>query len=272
MVLSSSQSSRASALRSSPLLEYLGFRFHTEHSVMICVACQYAVWPENAITHVKNQHDIPVSREQQESWKQTVTEWNVAPDHTVPSVQSHQPVELLKIHANAYCCNSCTYAALSMGTFSKHWSTEHRTVNIRPNERYHDGCVQTFYSHAPCIFFEVDIPIPTSTPMFNIYMKKEVPNYVPFDVVIPSAPREIPPLLYNTRWHEHIADYITDKAKCRLLFTLAHPTRYTKCSLWKLVWNYLGAVANIAKDTTMRVRCLLTEYPRYVIKVLVFTP
>jgi hypothetical protein len=92
-------------------------------------------------------------------------------------------------------------------------------------------------------------------------MKKELPNYAPFDVIIPSAPREIPPLLYNTRWHEHLAEFITNKRKRRLLFTLAHPTKFTKDPLWKLVWNYVGTVVNIAKDSSMRVRCMLTEYP-----------
>lgn len=266
LVASSSQSSKTSFLDSSPLLDYLGFRFHTKHLVMICVACECAIWPENAITHVKKQHSIPVSKVQQEEWDQTTIRWNVAPDHLAPPpMHNCQPVELLKLHSNAYCCNSCPYAALTIGTFSKHWSMTHQSLHILPSERYHDGCVQTFYSHAPCTYFQVDIPIPSSTTLFNVYMKKELPGYAPFDVILPSAPREIPPLLYNTRWHEHIADYITDREKCRTLFMLAHPTSYTKNPLWKLVWNYLGTVASIAKNTSMRVRCLLTEYPRYII-------
>lgn len=262
LVLSASQSSKESDLRSSTLLDYLGFRFHIKHCIMICVACGYAILPGNALGHVKNQHSISVSQDQQKLWVQTTTEWKVTTSSLVPSPQDRQPVELLKLHTNAYCCNCCNYAALTISTFSKHWSLSHKSLNLRPNERYHDGCVQTFYSHAPCIYFEVDTPIPNSNSLFDVYMKKEVPSYASFDVKIPSAPREIPPLLYNTRWHEHLADYITEKAKRRMLFTLAHPTKFTKCPLWKLVWNYLGAVANIAKDSSMRVRCLLTEYPR----------
>ena len=264
MVTSANHSSRTSYLRSSPLLDYLGYRFHIKHSIMICVSCGCGVLPGDALGHVKNQHNISISREQQMLWDQTVTEWNVTNERSLPRPQDTQPVELLKIHANAYCCNCCEYAALTVGSFSKHWSLKHRSVGLRPSERYHDGSVQTFYTHVPCTYFEVDMPISKSSTLFDVYMKKEVPSYTPFNMTIPSSVREIPPLLNSTRWHEHLADYILDKEKRRVLFTLAHPTNYTKCSLWKLVWNYLGAVANIAKDTSMRVRCLLTEYPRYV--------
>jgi hypothetical protein len=255
-------SSNVSELQSSPLLDYLGFRFHVRHCVMICVACGFAFLPGHALGHVKNKHEIPVSKDQLELWNTTVLEWNVTTSPLIPLPPNRQPVELLKVHPGAYCCNVCKYAALTPATFSKHWSNSHRSDNRSLEERYHTGHVQTFYSHAPCTYFEVDLPIPDSTPLFDIYMKKEVPSYAPFEVTIPSAPREIPPLLYATRWHEHLAEYITDKRKRRSLMTLAHPTMFTKCPLWKLVWNYLGVVADLARASTMRVRCLLAEYPR----------
>jgi len=262
MVISSSQSSKVSYLRTSPLLNYLGYRFHTTHLVMICVSCGVAQLPQNALGHIKNQHKISTTKEQKEQWNHTVTEWNVSSEYVIPSPTDRQPVELLQLHANAYCCNCCDYAALTISSFSKHWSIRHKSENLPPSERYHEGCVQTFYSHAPCTYFEVDVPIFHSTSLFDIYMKKEVPNYPPFDVTIPTAPREIPPLLYNTRWHEHLADYMTDKKQRRLLFTLAHPTHHTKERLWNLIRDYLNCVVDVVKDTNMRVRCLLVEYPR----------
>lgn len=269
LVLSSSQAFKTTHLQSSTLLNYLGYRFNKAHSVMICVSCGFAVMPGHAIGHVKNKHHIPVTKEQEALWHQTVVEWAVT-DSPVPSPLDRRPVELLNIHRNAYCCNCCSYASLTIATFSKHWSLEHREINMPPAERYHDGFVQTFYSHAPCTYFEIDVPIHNSTPLFDVYIKKEVPNYEPFDVMIPSAPREIPPLLYCTRWHEHLAEYITDKASRRELYTLAHPKNYTKCPLWKLVWNYLSAVAEAARNSSIRVRCLLTEYPRWVLVIRVW--
>jgi hypothetical protein len=261
-VIISGQSSDASDLRSSPLLDYLGYRFNTKHSVMICVACECAILPDNALGHVRKKHTMFVSKEQQAIWDHTVTELNVTNDAIISPPVDHKAVELLKLHPKAFCCNSCDYACLSVTTFAKHWSADHRSINLPSNERYHEGWVQTFYSHAPCKYFEVDVPIPNSTPLFNIYVKKEIPNYLPFDVVIPSAPREIPPLLYNTRWHEHLTEYLTEKPKRRLLFSLAHPTNYSKDPLWKLVLDYLKCVVNTVKDSSMRVRCLLTEFPR----------
>jgi hypothetical protein len=46
--------------------------------------------------------------------------------------------------------------------------------------------------------------------------------------------------------------------------TLANPHQFTKDPLWKLTWNYVTTVADIAKQSSMRVRCILQEYPRYV--------
>jgi hypothetical protein len=262
LLLSASQSSKVSHLKSSPLLDYLGYRFNTAHSVMICVSCGYAIIPSHAISHIKNKHSIHVSREQEESWNQTAIDWGVILDGPVPSPQDRQPVELLKINRNAYCCNNCNYASLTIATFSKHWSLTHNSLKISPSDRYHDGYVQTFYSHAPCTYFEIDMPILNSTSIFDAYMKKEVPSYEAFKITIPSAPREIPPLLYCTRWHEHLSAYITEKESRRVIHTLSHPAKYTKCPLWKLVWNYISAVTNLAKDSSVRVRCMLTEYPR----------
>jgi hypothetical protein len=139
----------------------------------------------------------------------------------------------------------------------------HRSLHDLPVEdRYHRGHVQTFYAPFYCSYFKVDIPIPNSTPIFDIYMKDEASSYPQFNVTIPAAPREIPPLLYQTQWHIHLADHLTDKAKRRTLSTLVTPKDYTKNALWKLVWNYVAAVSAVAQQTTMRIRCLLKEYPR----------
>jgi hypothetical protein len=260
--LSTSQAAKVSELSSSPLLDYLGYRFHTRHYVMICVSCGVAIMPQHGIAHAKNAHNIVASRDQRDFWNQTVTEWKVTRLMDVPSPFDRQPVELLKLHKNAYCCNFCRYASLTDATFSKHWGKQHKQEKVPLVERHHKGCVQTFYSHAPCTYFEVDLPIPNSNDLFSIYIKKDVPGYPPFNVTIPSAPREIPPLLYNTRWHEHLSEYISDRGKLRVLTTLAHPRSLAKTPLWKLVWNYMSTVASVAKGSSMRVKCLLTEYPR----------
>lgn len=252
----------SSELRLSPLLNYLGYAFHTRHMVMICVACECAVLSSNGLGHVKKKHDTFVSREQEGLWNATLEDWNVTSDTFIQPPSDRKPVELLKIHEKAFCCNCCDYACLTAATFGKHWSNNHKSIDLDPSERHHEGSVQTFYSHAPCVYFEVNNQVPGSSSIFDTYLKKEIPSYPPFDVSIPSAPREIPPLLYCTRWHEHLAEYLTDRPKRRELFSLAHPTKFTKDPLWKLVWDYLDSVVDVAKDSSMRVRCLLTEYPR----------
>ena len=252
-----------SDLLSSPLLDYLGYRFHKQHHIMICVACEFAVLPGSALGHVHNQHNISTTRDEKKYWDNLVKDWNVTSDTFILPPKDQQPVELLKIHPDAYCCNECNYGALTSRSFANHWTDRHQSSShLSPEERYHRGHVQTFYQHVHCRYFQVNPPIPNSTPLFDVYMKAEVPSYESFDVTIPSAPREIPPLLYQTRWHEHLEMHIKDRSKRRTLMTLGHPTRHTKSPLWKLVWYYLTAVAQLAKSSSMRIRCLLQEYPR----------
>jgi hypothetical protein len=260
----SNPASHVSYLHSSPLLDYLGYRIHTKHLVVICVSCECGVLPGNAISHVKKKHNIPVSQENRALWDLSIVDWNIDDEGSIPSPTDREPVELLKVHPKAFSCNNCDYVCLTESTFSKHWGVNHKNATLPPKERYHESWAETFYPHVPCRYFEVDVPIPNSTPAFDVYMKKEVPSYPSFDVTIPSAPREIPPLLYTTRWHEHLEEYMTDKPKRRLLYSVAHPTKFTNDRLWDLVWRYLDVVSLNAKDSSMRVRCLLTEYPRCV--------
>lgn len=258
-----SGSSGLSALASHPILDCFGYRFHKSHRILICVACEFAVIPSSALGHANSQHNISSTQDEKANWNNLVTKLNVTTQTSISPPSDRQPVELLQIHSDAYCCNLCNYGTLTSRSFSNHWSANHRSSNdISPDERYHRGHVQTFFPHINRRYFQVDPPIPNSTPLFDIYMKKEVPTYEAFDVTIPAAPREIPPLLYQTRWHDHLEAYITDKGKRRTLATLAHPTQYTKCPLWKLVWHYISAFVDVGKNSSMRVRCILVEYPR----------
>jgi hypothetical protein len=259
----SSHDGAQSKLCSSPLLDYLGFRFHREYTIMICVVCSFALLPGSCLGHAHNQHSISTTKEQKELWSNLVAEWKVTTNTFIAPPEDRHPVDLLTIHPDAYCCNLCSYGALSSRSFANHWTANHRSnTEVPPDGRYYRGHVQTFYQHVHCRYFQLDLPIPNSTPLFDLYIKDEVSTYESFDVTIPSAPREIPPLLYQTKWHEHLETYIKEKKNRRTLMTLAHPEHFTKDPLWKLTWNYVTTVANIAKRSSMRVRCILQEYPR----------
>ena len=155
---------------------------------MICVSCRCAFLSSHAPMHVKSQHEIPVSKDQKQLWDFTILNWNVTMETHILLPVNCQPVELLKIHQNTYCCNICDYAALTTATFSKHWSLVHKTSDLHPSKQYHKGSVQTYYSYVPCIYFEITVPSLNFSSLFDVYIEKELPTYESFNVTIPSAP------------------------------------------------------------------------------------
>jgi imidazoleglycerol phosphate synthase glutamine amidotransferase subunit HisH len=64
--------SAVSDLASSPLLEYLGYRFHKKYRIMICVSCQVALLATNALSHLANQHNIKATPAEKQQWDDIV--------------------------------------------------------------------------------------------------------------------------------------------------------------------------------------------------------
>lgn len=251
-----------SSLISSPLLNFLDYRFHKDYSILICVACEVAWLPDCALGHAKQKHGIKIHSIDQKEWQAFVKEWNITTNTNILPLDK-KPVELLKVYADAYCCNLCTYCARTASTFNKHWSTHHKEFTATTEARFHHGSVQTFYSPVNTRYFEID-PSLLHAPAdaFAVYLSKEVPNYPPFAVNIPKASREIPPLLAQTQWHVHLEDHIKAKQQRLALLDLVRPPSISKSPMFKLAWNYMNAVSSLARKSSMRIRCLLKEYPR----------
>jgi hypothetical protein len=251
-----------SELQSSPLLDYLGYRFHRRYHTLICVSCEVARFPDAALGHAKISHLINIKSVDKEAWNKMLSDWDVTTSTKIPPPMDRQAVELLRIHPDAYCCNFCNHCVLTSKSFSNHWSSAHAALGYPVNERFHRGYVQTFYTPVHISYFEIDPPeVQTTTPgIFNIYLK-ELPAHSPFPVLIPKNAREIPPLLFQTQWHDHLEGYLKDKKKRLSLLTLVNPVQIAKTPLWKLVWNYSMAVSQLGKGSSMRIRCMLSDYP-----------
>ena len=141
--------SSLSDLCSSPLLDYLGYRFHKVHHVMICVSCEYTIVATSAIAHANNQHNIKTTLDNKRSWQNTVLDWNVTSSTSISAPHNCQPVELLKIHPKVVVCyvarNKCR---------NRIWSLSEREV-WHMLAYLHTTTTFAHQSKSPCSFLIV---------------------------------------------------------------------------------------------------------------------
>jgi hypothetical protein len=261
--LSSQTTNSISYLKSSPLFEQIGFRFHDLYKVMICITCKSAWLPSAIPGHLKNQHKIYLTSSERHQLLTTLQDWDALQSAKVTTINKI-PVELLRIHPNAYCCNKCTYCALSSDTLHGHWNKEHKHPFTPVSDRFHIGHVQTFFNPVPKVFFQVNPPPPSSKSIFDIFLAKELPTYPLPSVSIPTQAREIPPLLTSTLWHIHLSDYLPTKSLRQQLRSLIAPSHLSKSTLWILTWKYMLLTREFAQKSSMRAVILLNECPQYV--------
>jgi len=173
------------------------------------------------------------------------------------------PIKFLKLTNRGISCTACKYCCIADRTFSDHWNQNHAPSPTPILDRFTIVPVQTIYYPFNCRYFKVNVGN-TQNPVqaFDVFLTKEIPTYPPFSLIIPNNPREIPPLLFQTQWHVHLEQFIKDKKQRLLLLTMVNPGQVAKSVLWKLVWNYLIAVRDVAKNISFSNRCLLEEYPR----------
>jgi hypothetical protein len=260
--------SNSTSTTSFPILDYLGFHLDTTYNILICLSCGKAILPDAVLGHAKATHNIAITRADHHVFNKLTTQIHFSTNtHLIPPV-NHQPVPYLKLTPSDYCCNLCSYCCLTKRTFAEHWNSHHQSLSssILPKDHSHSGIVQTFYHPIAVSYFEVypPSPPPSSTSLFDLFLRDVMPSYPPFSFNIPENSREIPPLLTQTQWHTHLKPYLSTKQSRLHLYQLAHSANITKTNLWKLTWNYSNTVSQFASTTSMRIRCLLMEYPRYV--------
>lgn len=140
---------------------------------------------------------------------------------------------------------------------------------LPPSERFTTGTIQTFFSPVPQHFFQVnpDLENLASDDMFLIYLRDQVPAFVPFPANPPITEREVPPFLQMTQWHLHLKDYLSNfktRSAVKDLVKLPDHIPHKPAGidrLRELSFGYLDKVRALAKNSHITVLCMLQEYP-----------
>jgi hypothetical protein len=181
------------------------------------------------------------------------------------------PIECLKITANGYCCNHCQYCVPTYATFKNHWSSSvHKNDKGSSTTAYHMGFIQSFYSHSPQRWFEV-IPALAGLPLldpFAVYLKTETSKFLETINEPPTHVREIPPLLNVTSWHIHLAEHIKTKEDIKSMCSLVKLPPFKETTglarLREIVDKYMKDIRTMAHASSIGIKCLLMECPRYI--------
>jgi hypothetical protein len=246
---------------SNEILDHIGFYFHLDYKVLICASCGFSYFPNAVLGHVRQAHLIKITKDQQEAYDKTVDQLKPSTHHCFPPPPGKVAVELLN-YCSGVCCNFCSFCCPLPNSFANHWSKEHRDMTVSPSDRSHIGTLQTFFFPTHRRYFEIIPPPKPAKSLYEIYLQTVVPTFKDFEVSIPTNEREIPPLLTQTQWHTHLADYVKNKSLCTKLVSLTSPPAIQHSILGKLVMLYLNNIRAMGKQSPMIVRCLLMECPR----------
>jgi Orsellinic acid/F9775 biosynthesis cluster protein D len=258
-----------SYLTTNDIFTFMGVRFHNHFKKLICL-CGIAQLPSATVTHIHH-HGIQLTKPQILAFGEIVKELGITDNHEVTKPPpGGPPIELLDQVTDGFCCNHCTFCGPKKKSFDNHWYKNHKDLTILPGYRHHLGTLQTFFRPVGECYFEVNPLLSelSSDDMFVIYMRDEVSNFPVFPATAPAHAHEVPPMLQLTQWHIHLQDYSKDyRTRGHLLSLVTLPTHILKKGLGHLgdiVTNYLKDIRAKAINTTVAMRCLLMECPRYV--------
>lgn len=236
--------------------------------------CLHALTIGTTLLHHIAKHKVPLTRPQQKEigdWLVTDPPLTRSEDIATPQ-PGMPPIHGLKVH-HGLACLLCTYCALTDRSMEQHILEEHTGAydrTAKKSSRHRSASLQTFFIQRPR-YFEVNPVLEgcASTDLYSIYVNnlaKTIESSVL--VVPPSGENEIPPLLRITCWHEHLADFITDRPKIqelRKLMTL--PTsksglQWLGDRLSAVINTYMVKIRKMANAGGIGVKCLLMECPR----------
>jgi hypothetical protein len=261
-----------SYLKSNPIFDYMGLRYHTLFKVLICI-CGRAVMADSAYGHVKN-HGVEMKLEQLREMHKVLDSLDLIMNarQLATPVNGGPPVELLTQVPRGHCCDFCGYCAPSRKSMDNHWSRVHKlNRKIARQHRCHLGTLQTFFYPVSEHYFEVN-PMLGGQPkdsLFAIYMRDEVPKIPAFPATAPQDSRDVNPLLKSTEWHVHLEGHTADRRTRETLRSLVQlPSSQAKTglsSLGRICNQYLVLMRDKAMSSSFAMRCLLMECPRWVV-------
>ena len=263
------ESGSDAALRAAGLkvLDLRSAKVDTNLVALVCVTCQHAVYPNNAVVHGQK-HGIKLTKQHIADLNTLVPTLRLATcNKDFPHPPNDQgPVEDIKIKSGRK-CNACSHVAGTKNSMDTHWSTEHRGEGS-PDSTTCD--VQTIFAERPRYF--VVLPVLTGLgpdDKYRLYLSQFTSEIATADktIVPPIAESEVPPLLRVTLWHEHLESFTKDKRSVRvvrLLLDSQHANKYTPWlgkPLSLTITSYMQDIKKKMKRIPIPARMLLMQYP-----------
>jgi len=145
---------------------------------------------------------------------------------------NHIPINGLKIHQDGYTCSydGCIYTVLKKSSMQTHWKLSHadKLHLVKSNNQYHHPIpIQSYFSHMRNKYWTVnpDLAGRDTRDLYRMFMTEFLPGFeTTTSFQEPTLPRDIPPWLKVSGFHEYLGDYVTDHQKRnRLVDAATHP-------------------------------------------------
>jgi len=243
--------------------------------VILCIECKAAVAASTVFNHLNTIHKAKVSNDDQT----LISTWYSAEDEKLadetdqcPQIpRGGAPFHGLEIFDKGYACIACSFCAIKLGTFTKHWSMVHRKITTPAKQSYRDAAIQTFFKNPPC-YFVVNRSLINTIP--GSAYAKYIMQYTPHIDAISNigleadSSKEVPPLLQVTQWHTHLEGFIGPREKNQLLRSIVQSPRGKKAEenplgdeLRSTILQYMSSIKKKAQSVDLRVRQLLMQCP-----------
>jgi len=246
--------------------------------LLVCERCSLGVLPSAVLTHYKTHNvDLHLTKPTIVSVQKIIGAGKFLEGSNKVECPKPPcaPFDGLKIQ-DGYTCDHdrCNYCCVSSNSMRTHHSHSHTGGSGTAKDNYQGVQVQAFFSQHPK-YFAVNPSLRgvNEDDLFAVYMKNYAPKIEAFNHFNPPLSlNEVPPLLKNMRWHEHLAEYTTDKMKVGQLLEIWNPPRrsaHGKDWMGKRLRSTIeGYVKNIQKKalkTPPGIKCLLVTCPRFVL-------
>ncbi|KIM35047.1 hypothetical protein M413DRAFT_79781, partial [Hebeloma cylindrosporum] len=235
--------------------------------LITCSFCEIALVPNAAVSHVVT-HKIRLKKDMRQRLQVIMLRPGVikAPGDVIVPKPPCAPIEGLKLE-DGYKCKLCTYCCITDSTIKNHFSAKHRDHEGTYKDNCEGATVQTFSR----TYFAVVPLLADMMPdnLFALYLKDHVPEVEALQVLNPPIDHnEVPPLLKITSWNDHLAPYIGDKRKVRLLLQLLDLPTSKRGEKWlgerlrKTIEGYMKEASRMGTNSSLAIRCILMECPR----------
>lgn len=239
--------------------------------LVVCTQCEIALTSNGAVTHSKATHSIVLTKDQKRRVNEVLSQPGIikSPGETTPPKPPCPPIEGLEL-LQGVSCDLCDYCCIVHDSFKHHFSREHRAAPGDARSNCTSATVQVF-SLQNRKYFAV-MPVLSGKQeenLFTAYLQQYAPQISALQLINPPLDHlEVPPLLVVTGWHTHLAPYMGDRMKVRLLCELTKLPTSTQGVAWmgvglrKTIEAYLKDTTKKGNDADLEIRCVLMEYPR----------